>query len=115
MTAEQNSTARPKISADAVYFALASRLPTTPPMTFCEEIADRANRYATSELWINDGGWLISLRADVELQQFSTGGPEVMTAFKLVSMDGLPEGEWPEGLVKACINGCSVFGIMGLT
>lgn len=112
MTSEISTTPRPKLSADRVYFEMTSRLPITPPMTFCEEIAERANRYATGEIWIADGGMLITLAPDGSIASFRT----IMgTNHKIVDMQGLIEGEWPEELVKACVAGCSVYGILGLT
>lgn len=105
---------RRKISGDAVFFAMATRLPITPTMTFCEEVAARANRYATCEIRITEQGTLMTTGPeDSPMMQYMTR--RKVGVHKLVDMQGLIEGEWPEEMVKACVAGCSVYGILGMT
>lgn len=113
MTSEINTTPRPKLSADRVYFEMTSRLPITPPMTLCEEIAERANRYSTNEIWITSQGILMTLGVGDDALRYMELSK--VTVSKVVDMQGLLEGEWPEELIKACTAACSVYGILGLT
>lgn len=105
MDDEQMEPTRPRISAAAVFFAMTSHLPVTPTMTFCEEIADRANRFPHFRIYLSPFGWIVTGGAKERL---------VVDATLIIDANGITT-EWSDELIKACIAGSNVYGIPGLT
>jgi hypothetical protein len=110
---------RDHMTAMVVFFALAPRMPIDPPMTLCDEIADRCNKNPDAAVKVNTTGWV-----------FADGTPDVSGSddnislaartdtlmwYWLIDKDGWRPGTWPQGLLDALVVASSRYGIVGVS